>query len=164
MTNYRTEKPSDSFDIENLLDDSFGDDREAKTSYRYREGVAPVAELCMVAEQNGRLVGTIRYWPVRVGGQDALLLGPVAVSEELRGEGIGGALIRASLGRAFREGWRLVVLAGDPMYYQRFGFDLAHKAGIFMPDEKIERFQYLTLGAAGQVPHGSVERAVKIAA
>jgi len=164
MTIYRTEKPSDSFDIENLLDESFGDDREAKTSYRFREGVAPVADLCIVAEQEGRLVGTIRYWPVRLGGQEVLLLGPVAVSADLRGAGIGAALIRSSLGRAFREGWRLVVLAGDPNYYQRFGFDLAHKVGIFMPDEKIERFQYLALGAAGRVPQGNVERAVKIAA
>jgi predicted N-acetyltransferase YhbS len=164
MTIYRTEKPSDSFDIENLLDEAFGDDREAKTSYRYRDGVVPIRPLCLVAEQEGSLVGTIRYWPVLIAGQEALLLGPVAVSETLRGAGIGAALIRTSLGRAFREGWRLVVLAGDPTYYQRFGFDLAHKVGIFMPDEKIERFQYLALGATAQVPKGNVERAVKIAA
>lgn len=164
MTIYRTEAPSDSFDIENLLDDSFGDDREEKTSYRFRDGVQPVAGLCLVAEEEGRLVGTIRYWPVRLAGQSVLLLGPVAVSADRRSEGIGAALIRMSLGRAFRDGWRMVVLAGDPTYYQRFGFDLAHKVGVFMPDEKIERFQYLALGASDRVPEGSVERAARVAA
>ncbi len=164
MTIYRTEKPTDAFDIENLLDDSFGDDREAKTSYRYREGVAPIADLCMVAEQDGRLAGTIRYWPVVLAGQEILLLGPVAVEASMRSSGIGASLIRMSLGRAFRNGYRLVVLAGDPAYYQRFGFSLAKEVGIMMPDEDSARFQCLALGAAQGLPRGCVERAIKVAA
>ncbi len=164
MILYRTELHSDAFDIENLLDSSFGDDREAKTSYRYREGIERLHDLCMVAVKGGRLVGTIRYWPVLLGGQEVLLLGPVAVDKAEQGNGIGADLIRSSLGKAFRSGYRLVLLAGDPAYYQRFGFKLAHEVGVIMPDEDIQRFQYLALGATQGVPAGFVERAIGIAA
>ncbi len=64
----------------------------------------------------------IRYWPVRVGGHSALLLGPVAVHPTRQGEGLGGLVIRESLGRAARAGHARVMLVGDAPYYGRFGF------------------------------------------
>ena len=42
-----------------LLDRAFGSDRHAKTSYRYRDSVAPLGELCLVARVAGVLVGAI---------------------------------------------------------------------------------------------------------
>ena len=66
------ERPADAGDIEQLLDLAFGPDRLAKTSYRYRDGVAPVSALSWIARDGERLVGTIRYWPIQVGAADAL--------------------------------------------------------------------------------------------
>ncbi|HEX6012128.1 MAG TPA: N-acetyltransferase, partial [Geminicoccaceae bacterium] len=129
------EGPDDGPAIEALLDRAFGPDRRRKTSYRYRDGVPPLAELCLVARESGQLVGAIRYWPVRLGAhRPALLLGPLAIDPDRQGQGIGRALTRASLAKAEALGWRLVFLVGDPAYYARHGFAPV-PTGIVMPDE-----------------------------
>jgi putative acetyltransferase len=60
-------------------------------------------------------------------------LAPVAVGEAWRRRGIAAALIGAGLDRARAEGWRGVVVLGDPAYYRRFGFDPALAAGFVSP-------------------------------
>lgn len=124
------ETPEDWWEVEALYDLCFAPGREALSSYRLRDGVPPVARLCLVArDRYGEVVGAIRQWPVQVGGLPALLLGPVAVHPTRQGEGIGGLLIRESLARA--RGWERVMLVGDAPYYARFGF--ARLADVVMP-------------------------------
>lgn len=124
------ETPEDWWEVEALYDLCFAPGREALSSYRLRDGVPPVAHLSLVArDRYGEVVGAIRQWPVRVGGQPALLLGPVAVHPTRQGEGIGGLLIRESLARA--DVWTRVMLVGDAPYYARFGF--AKLDGVVMP-------------------------------
>jgi len=125
MFRLSSEKREDGHEVEYLFDLAFAPGREALSSYRLREGVAPVADLSIVArDETGGLAGAIRYWPVRVGqkGHECLLLGPVAVHPTHQGEGLGGALIWESLDRARALGWRRVILIGDAPYYGRFGF------------------------------------------
>lgn len=143
----RDELPADGPQIETLLDTAFGCDRQKKISYRYRDGVAPVRDLCMVALEDGQLVGTIRYWPILLAGAPALLLGPVATDPSRRSLGIGRALIAPTLGRAESLGWNLVLLVGDPPYYRRFGFTVA-PSEVVMPDENPARLQWQPLGGA----------------
>lgn len=119
------ERPSDGTEVEWLLDLAFAPGRTALSSYRLRDGVAPVAELCMVVrDEFDALAGCIRYWPIRIGdaGTPALLLGPVAVHPTRQGEGIGALLIRETLAIAADEDHERVVLVGDFPYYARFGF------------------------------------------
>jgi len=116
------ETGEDWWEVEALFDLCFAPGREALSSYRLREGVAPVAGLCLVAREAGVLAGAIRYWPVRVGAAPALLLGPVAVHPTHQGEGLGGYLILESLERARGLGWQRALLVGDAPYYGRFGF------------------------------------------
>ncbi|MBE0454832.1 GNAT family N-acetyltransferase [Roseovarius autotrophicus] len=117
------EGPADYWEVEALYDLCFAPGREALSSYRLRDGVPPVAGLCLVArDADGTLAGAIRYWPVRVGGAEALLLGPVAVHPTHQGEGLGAWLIRESVERARGLGWARVMLVGDAPYYGRFGF------------------------------------------
>lgn len=124
------ERPEDWWEVEALYDLCFAPGREALSSYRLRDGVAPVPHLSLTArDRYGILMGAIRQWPVRVGGQPALLLGPVAVHPTRQGEGIGGVLIRESLARA--TGWDRVMLVGDAPYYARFGFTKLD--GVTMP-------------------------------
>lgn len=132
MYTLHRENPEDCWEVEALYDLCFAPGREALSSYRLRDGVAPVGALSRVArDAHGVLGGAIRYWPVQVSGQGALLLGPVAVHPTRQGEGLGGLLIRETLDRARRDGWDRVILVGDAPYYARFGF--ARLDGVTMP-------------------------------
>ena len=117
------ETTEDAPEVEALYDLCFAPGRTALSSYRLREGVPRVADLCLVLRDPGRaMLAAIRFWPVRVGGRPVLLLGPIAVHPTAQGEGLGGLLMRDSLGRARRMGWGRVLLVGDAPYYSRFGF------------------------------------------
>ncbi|MDX1786198.1 GNAT family N-acetyltransferase [Roseovarius sp. ZX-A-9] len=119
----RPETQDDWWEVEALYDLCFAPGREALSSYRLRDGIAPVRGLSLVARDAGGILGgAIRFWPVRIGAHDALLLGPVAVHPTRQGEGLGGLLIRESLERARAQGWARVMLVGDAPYYGRFGF------------------------------------------
>ena len=123
MIELKPETPEAWWEVEALYDLCFAPGREALSSYRLRDGVPPLAELSRVArDADGILAGAIRFWPIRVGTAEALLLGPVAVHPTRQAEGLGGALIRDSLSAARTGGWDRVVLVGDAPYYSRFGF------------------------------------------
>lgn len=125
------ETEADWWEVEALYDLCFSPGRTALSSYRLRDGVPTVAALCLTLRQDGVLVAAIRYWPVEVGGEDVLLLGPVAVHPTHQGEGLGGVLINQSLTEARRLGWERVMLVGDAPYYRRFGFE--KRADVVMP-------------------------------
>lgn len=132
MDGLHQETPEDLDEIEALFDLCFAPGREALSSYRLRDGVAPVAPLCLCwRDPDDILGGAIRVWPVQVGGAPCLLLGPVAVHPTRQGEGLGGLLIEAALGRAHGLGCDRVLLVGDEPYYSRFGF--ARLDGVQMP-------------------------------
>lgn len=164
MFQLRTERPADAPAIEALLDRAFGPDRTAKASYRFRRGVAPVAAFARVAvaEGDGRIVGTIRYWPVDVDGTRALLLGPLGVAPALAGRGIGRALMRASLAAVHAEPVPCaVLLVGDPGYYRPLGFVTA-PATTVMPGEDPARL--MVDGTGPPPPAGTLQPTAATAA
>ena len=116
------EQPGDWDEVEALMDLCFAPGRTALSSYRLRDGVDPVRDLCLLLRESGTIRAAIRYWPVRVGGQSVLLLGPIAVHPTAQGEGLGRWLMQESLHRAGLNGWARVMLVGDAPYYSRFGF------------------------------------------
>jgi predicted N-acetyltransferase YhbS len=118
----RPETQADAPAITALNEAGFGPGRFAKSAYRLREGVAPVTELGFVAAADGMLLGSVRFWPIRVGGHEELLLGPLAVRGDQRGKGIGLALMRAGIAKARQGLWRGILLVGDEPYYARAGF------------------------------------------
>jgi len=131
---YRLEEETeeDWWEVEALYDLCFSPGRTALSSYRLRDGVPTVAALCLILRDDDNiLAAAIRYWPVEVGDEDALLLGPVAVHPTLQGEGLGGLLINESLSEGRRLGWERVLLVGDAPYYRKFGF--ARLDGVEMP-------------------------------
>ena len=143
------ERRQDAAPIEPLLDRAFGFDRHRKTVYRLRQGVAPVDRLRFVAlADDGGLLGSLRFWPVRIGAAHAILLGPLAVEPALQGAGIGRGLVGHGLARAKRAGARLCVIVGEPAYYAPFGFGNASAAGLILPGPvEPERFQVLEIVA-----------------
>jgi predicted N-acetyltransferase YhbS len=156
------EHPEDRADIEALLDLAFGPDRSGKTVYRLREGVEPVAELGGIIRQDGVLKGSLRFWPVVLGDTraPALLLGPVAVAPEDRGQGYARALIWRGLELARELGYRIVLLVGDEPYYGQFGFTRTLAEPLALPGPvDLDRFLALELapGALSGI-RGMVQR------
>ena len=126
------ETAADWWEVEALYDLCFAPGREALSSYRLRDDVAPIQQLCLIARDEAAILGAaIRYWPVLIGDVQALLLGPIAVHPTHQGEGLGAWLMRESLARARDLGWDRVLLVGDAPYYGRFGFKKL--SGVTMP-------------------------------
>lgn len=155
------ERARDRDEVEALYDLAFAPGRSALSSYQLRDGVEPVAELCLLARDDYDVVaGAIRYWPIEIGEEalPAVLLGPVAVHPTRQGEGLGALLILESLEIAEKLGWRRVVLIGDEPYYRRFGFRRSLAEGLrFPPPTNPNRILALALapgamdGVAGEV-------------
>lgn len=152
------ELPEDAAAVDDLLDEAFGAGRRHRTSERLRNRRTPLRGLSLIAAAGGRLIGTVRLWPVLIGRTRALLLGPLAVQARARRDGIGATLMRESLARARKEGHDAVILVGDEPYYRQFGFapDLTRRMLLPGPVDR-RRFLGLELregtlaGAAGIV-------------
>jgi predicted N-acetyltransferase YhbS len=130
----RNESASDAPALAELSAEAFGPGRFARSAYRVREGVAPVAGLSLTGWLDGRLVGGIRFTAVSIGEEgQALLLGPLVVDPAHKGNGYGKALVREGLARAVAQGFRFVVLVGDMPYYGRFGFAPVPRGQMALP-------------------------------
>jgi predicted N-acetyltransferase YhbS len=124
MWTIRAERDGDQAGVERLVDLGFGPGRFAKTAYRLREGVAADSRLSFVAQDDTRevLLGSVRFWPVRIGECLSLLLGPLAVEPQLRGRGIGIGLMQHGIEKARTLGYEAIILVGDEPYYAKVGF------------------------------------------
>ena len=129
----RHETPADAGVIEKLHERAFGPGRYAKTAYRLREGVAPIASLSFVALVGTLVVGSIRLTPITIGETPALLLGPLAVEQAFSSIGIGMSLIQRAVDTAKAEGHKLILLVGDEPYYSRAGFVVMPQGRAEMP-------------------------------
>ncbi|MDK9695692.1 MAG: N-acetyltransferase [Siculibacillus sp.] len=80
--------------------------------------------LSLVAIADGELVGHVAFTRCGVAGRTERidLLGPLAVAPARQRRGIGAALVGEGLRRLKDDGGSLVLVAGDPAYYARFGF------------------------------------------
>jgi predicted N-acetyltransferase YhbS len=155
----RLETNSDGEVLSRLSAEAFGPGRFARSAYRVREGVPPVAALCLCATLDGKLLGGVRFTAIRIGAeQNAALLGPLVVDPVEKGKGIGRALVQDGLTRARAEGFGLVLLVGDIPYYGRFGFTPVPYGQITLPGPvdparllAVELIPGALAGAAGQV-------------
>jgi predicted N-acetyltransferase YhbS len=118
----RNEEPKDAAQIAALVERAFGPGRYAKAAERLREGNTPRADLSFVAGAEGRLVGSVRLWPVKVGGAPAMFLGPIAVDADQRGNGLGQELVERACDAAAKAGCAAVLLVGDLPWFERMGF------------------------------------------
>lgn len=157
----RHERPEDAPLVDALNAASFGPGRYAKSAYRLREGVHAVAELSFVAIENGELRGSVRFWPVMVGAEKALLLGPLAVQSHQRGRGIGIALMNKGIEAARAGDYGAIILIGDEPYYARVGFSKLPPGRIIFPGP-VDRSRILGLSLKSNALvnlNGNVRRA-----
>lgn len=127
------ETPSDAAAVEALLDRAFGPGRFTKVSERVREANRLLPDLSLTARSGGQIVGSVRLWPVRIGGAPCAFLGPLAVDPARQGEGIGQILTHAACEAATRAGWAAVLLVGHPTFFDKLGFSSPPAGTIRMP-------------------------------
>ncbi len=93
-----------------------------------------IPEISRVAEFEGKIVGAVYYTKAWIDDgsvkREVALLGPLAVEPVMEGNGIGGALIAESIRLAKKTNLPGIILAGEPTYYPKFGFEPCEKYGI----------------------------------
>jgi predicted N-acetyltransferase YhbS len=146
--------------VEKLNERAFGPGRYARTAFRLREGVPSDADLNFVARVGTLLAGAVELTPVLVGGEPAVLLGPLVVDPVFEGKGLGQALIRHAHDAAKNKGYGVVLLVGDAPYYERSGYAVVPRGRLQMPgpvDPQRLLFCELVEGAFTRL-HGPVRR------
>ena len=129
----RNEQDQDGAAIDVLILRAFGPGRLAKTAERLREGNRPIRNLSFVAEQGGKLVGTVRLWPIQIGDQGLAFLGPFAVDASQRSQGLGAELISSACEAAAAANMGAILLVGDLAYFSKLGFVRTGPNKIIMP-------------------------------
>lgn len=136
--------PADWAAVERMTRDAFWDVYKPGCDEHYlvhvlHEQNAPAAELNLVAELNGEIIGQIICVPalLQCGERtldDVLCLGPLTVAPAHQRQGVGTQLMQACVNRAATLGWRAIFLVGDPNYYHRFGYRATSEYGITLPN------------------------------
>lgn len=94
-----------------------------------------IPELDLVAEADGKIVGSIIYSKSKLTDEkgnekDILTFGPLSVSPEYQRKGIGKALIELSFIKAAELGYDTVVIFGSPSNYISRGFKSCKKYNV----------------------------------
>lgn len=135
MAQIRDERPSDVQSVRAVLLSAFGREAEARLADRLR--ASGKAEVRLVAEDAGHVLGYILFSPISIGRGPqqaaAYALAPLAVMPAFQRLGVGSALVSAGLQRLKDSRKSGVLVLGDPKYYSRFGFVAASRFGVRCP-------------------------------
>ncbi len=85
--------------------------------------------LSLIAEQDDEIIANIIFSSVNIEGAQsvsAYILAPLAASNFVQRKGIGTRLINKGLDILKQRGAEIVLVYGDPNYYKRIGFHVAH--------------------------------------
>lgn len=99
-----------------------------------------IPELSRVAEIDGKIVGAIMYSKAYVtDGEkrtDILTFGPLCIDPEYQNKGIGGLLLENTMQIAREQGYKAIIILGEPYYYPRHGFKTCDQFNITTHDGK----------------------------
>lgn len=128
----RPEKPADILAITSVHQAAFHDEGESRLVELLRQNGK--AEISLVAEADGQVIGHLLFSPVTIAGSDhglrGLGLAPVGVLPACQKQGAGTGMIQLGLKMANLRGYDYCIVLGDPAYYQRFGFQTAALFGL----------------------------------
>jgi putative acetyltransferase len=155
MITLRHEAPGDRDAIARILREAFGGEDEVRLVDALRDSGHLL--LSMVAEDDGEIVGHIAYSPMTVDSDtntfSAICLAPLAVAPSHQRQGVGGALMNASLDELRATVDSAVFLLGHPTYYPRFGFRPGREFDVHYQDDR-DAFMALEL-RPGALDHAS---------
>jgi putative acetyltransferase len=157
METIRREQPRDAAAIRQVHQAAFPTTAEADLVERLRDhGKAAVA---LVAEDEGQIVGHIVFSPVTFDPPVAVIaygLAPMAVLADHWKHGVGRRLVQNGLAECHAQGACLVVVVGEPDYYERFGFERASRHGLRNEFGAEDAFMVYLLDARQHPPPGTV--------
>jgi predicted N-acetyltransferase YhbS len=130
---YRLEQPADAPTIDALHEQLFPPGWRKRAAAVLRDGVPADPDLSFVATISDAIVGSVRMTPITIGGRPALLLGPLVVRPECKGQGAGRKLVRIALEAAAKAGHAVVMLVGDLPYYGPLGFEFLGRDVVTLP-------------------------------
>jgi putative acetyltransferase len=135
----RPETAADHDAIRKVNDEAFGDTVEGKLVDAIRASDRFVPELSLVAVSEGLTGGHVisSYVDVEPGVRRVLQVGPLAVLPSHQRRGIGTALMEETIRIADARAEPLLLIEGNPKYYERFGFTRADAVGIDPPPEAL---------------------------
>lgn len=135
----RAETASDHDAIRRIVDDAFGDTITGDLVDAIRASDRFVPDLSLVAGSRGQTLGHVisSYVDVEPGSRRVLQVGPLAVTPSHQRQGIGSALMEETIRIAEERGEPLLLIEGNPKYYERFGFTRADALGIEPPREAL---------------------------
>ena len=133
----RPEIAADHDAIRKVNDEAFGGTLEGKLVDAIRASDRYVPPLSLVAVSEGLTVGHVisSYVDVEPGARRLLQVGPLAVLPSHQRRGIGSALMKETIRIADARAEPLLLIEGDPKYYERFGFARADAFGVEPPAE-----------------------------
>ncbi|MFV0497157.1 MAG: GNAT family N-acetyltransferase [Candidatus Fimivivens sp.] len=163
----RPESKRDYRAVEHLTRDAFWDVYkpgcdEHLIAHNLRYSKAFLPQLDYVAVHNDRIVGNIMYSVARIIDNNrcvypVLTFGPLSVSPDYQGQGVGATLVRHTLAIAKKIEYPAVIIFGNPAFYSRFGFVNAKEFGIstsdganFDPFMAIEGHEHSLKGITGR--------------
>lgn len=116
---------------------AFGQANEARLLEHLRKSSIFISGLSLVALTENRVVGHILFRPIAIqtkgGSVPTLALVPMAVHPEFQSQGIGSKLIREGIELCKKQRHGIVIGAGRPQFYSRFGFTPARAKGLEVP-------------------------------
>lgn len=136
MIKIRHETQEDIKSIHDINLSCFETDGEACLVDKLRLVAKPF--LSLVAIEKDEVIGHILFTSVTVEGLhiNAMGLGPMAVSPQMQGRGVGSSLVKDGLSICRQNNVDAVFVLGEPEYYTKFGFELASEKGLYYKSDK----------------------------
>jgi putative acetyltransferase len=126
---------SDRAEIWKVNNEAFGRALEADLVDAIRASDCFVPELSLVATVEDDVVAHVllSYVEIEPGAHAVLQLGPLAVLPSHQRRGVGSAVMKEAIRVTDARGEPLILLEGNPRYYERFGFRRSDESGIDAP-------------------------------
>lgn len=138
----RPETPADFAEIREMLVLAFPDEDVASLVENIRTTPGYDADLALVAELNGAIIGHVMFTPIQIesdsGNTPAMTLAPLAVHPTWHRQGVGSKLAQSGLALLRELGHHIVTVIGHSTYYPRFGFTQSVPLGINMTHARLE--------------------------